>query len=63
MAVRSAVPLGVAHIDYARRRIGLAAFYQLTGDPVLDMRAVARHLDQVTGLRPSKASPVQLRKS
>ena len=63
VAVRSAVPLGLAHIDYARRRIGLAAFYQLTGDPALDMRAVARHLDAVTGLRPSNASPVQLRKS
>jgi 1-acyl-sn-glycerol-3-phosphate acyltransferase len=60
VAVGAGVPVGLAHLDFGRRRVGVTAFFQFTGNPASDMRAVARHLEAVRGLRHERASPVQL---
>lgn len=60
VAVRAGVPVGLVHLDYGRRRVGVTAFVQPGGDPVADLRFMAAQLAAVRGLRPDLASPFTL---
>lgn len=61
VAVGADIPLGLAYLDFGRRRVGVRQFVRLTGDRQTDMRAVARYLADVRGCRPELAAPIQLR--
>ena len=63
VAVGAGVPLGLAYLDFGRRRVGVRHFLQLSGDRAQDMAAVALHLAGVSGCRPELAAPIQLRES
>ncbi|HET9978791.1 MAG TPA: 1-acyl-sn-glycerol-3-phosphate acyltransferase [Burkholderiaceae bacterium] len=63
VAVGADVPVGLAHLDFGRRRVGVTAYFRFGGDRVRDMQAAAHHLAAVRGLRHDLASPVQLGES
>ena len=60
VTVGADVPLGLAHIDYARRRIGVHSCLRLCGEVEADMAEIARRLGPVRGRRPEQAGPVCL---
>jgi len=60
VAVGASVPLGVAHFDYASRRIGVSTFLQLSGDPEADMAEIAKAVGWAKGYRPQLAAPIRL---
>jgi 1-acyl-sn-glycerol-3-phosphate acyltransferase len=60
VACGAEVPLGLAYLDYGRRRVGMDTYLQLSGDRALDMHLVAERLAGVQGCEPERASPVQL---
>ena len=60
MAVGADVPLGLAHIDYGRRRIGVHSCLRLSGDVEADMAEIARRLGGARGRRPGHAAPIRL---
>lgn len=57
------VPLGMAHIDYATRTVGVAAYARLSGDIEADFVAIAAQLSHHRGKRPELAAPIRIRKS
>jgi 1-acyl-sn-glycerol-3-phosphate acyltransferase len=57
------VPLALACLDYARRRVGVVACLQLCGEPAADMAMIGQHLSSSRGLHSGQASPIQLRTS
>jgi 1-acyl-sn-glycerol-3-phosphate acyltransferase len=61
VALGAGVPLGVAHLDFGRRRVGFSGFFMLSGDRQADMAALADCLEPVRGLHHEKAAPIQLR--
>jgi 1-acyl-sn-glycerol-3-phosphate acyltransferase len=54
------VPVLVAVIDYARRRVGMVASIALTGDEPADMARIAECFQGCRGRRPELASPIRL---
>lgn len=60
VAVGAGVPLGLAHFDYASRRIGVSTFLQLSGRPELDMAVIAEAVGWARGYRPELAAPIRL---
>lgn len=60
IARAAGVPVVVATIDYAKKRIGLLATMELTGDEDADMARIAAHYRGCTGRRPELASPIRL---
>ena len=60
VAVGAGVPLGVAHFDYASRRIGVSTFLQLSGEPEADMAEIAKAVGWAKGYRPQLAAPIRL---
>lgn len=60
VAVGADVPLGLAHIDYGRRRIGVHSCLRLSGDVEADMAEIARRLGGARGRRPGHAAPIRL---
>lgn len=60
VAHRADVPLGLATIDFATRRIEVTQFLRLSGDQTADMADVARLLGSPQGFRPANASPVRI---
>jgi 1-acyl-sn-glycerol-3-phosphate acyltransferase len=63
VAVGADVPVGLAYLDFGRRRVGVTAFFRFGGERALDMQAAASHLAAVRGLRHELAAPVQLKES
>lgn len=55
------VPVGLAYLDYGRRRVGVHSFILLSGDPAADMHQIAQCLGNVRGCRPECAAPIRLR--
>ena len=60
VTVGADVPLGLAHIDYARRRIGVHSCLRLCGEVEADMAEIARRLGPARGYRPEQAAPIRL---
>lgn len=60
VAVDAGVPLALAHLDFARRSVGVRACLWLAGDAAADMAAIARHFEGVQGYRAGLASPIRL---
>jgi 1-acyl-sn-glycerol-3-phosphate acyltransferase len=56
----AAVPLGLVHLDYGRRRVGFGAFVRLSGEPAVDLAGIAAHYGGVKGRRPELAAPIRL---
>jgi hypothetical protein len=51
--------LALAHLDFARRSVGVRTCLWLAGDAAADMAAIARHFDGVQGYRAGLASPIR----
>lgn len=60
VALEAGVPVGLAALDYARKKLVLRHFVQLTGNESADMARIADALGDCRGLRPEKAAPVRL---
>lgn len=60
IARAAGVPVLVGTLDYGRRRLGLLASIDLTGDEVADMARITACLEGCRGLRPELASPIRL---
>lgn len=60
IARAAGVPVLVGTLDYGRRRCGLLASIELSGDEAADMAKIADALCDCRGLRPTLASPVRL---
>jgi 1-acyl-sn-glycerol-3-phosphate acyltransferase len=60
IALQAGVPLGLAHLDFAGRRVGIRTFLRLCGRPDADMRAVADALGWARGHHPQLATPIDL---
>jgi 1-acyl-sn-glycerol-3-phosphate acyltransferase len=62
VALASEVPLGLAYLDFGRKRVGVHSFIALTGDVDSDMSEIARRLSPAVGCRPANAAPIRLKK-
>jgi 1-acyl-sn-glycerol-3-phosphate acyltransferase len=61
LALAAEVPLGLASIDYARRRVELRTYVELTGDPEADLARFRERYEGVRGLRPEKMGEIRFR--
>jgi 1-acyl-sn-glycerol-3-phosphate acyltransferase len=52
------VPLGLAQLDFGKRRVVVRNFIRLTGEVAADMRRIATSFDGVRGQNPESASPI-----
>lgn len=53
------VPVGLARLDYAQKRLVLTTFVDLSGDPAQDMRTIASVLGGAVGKNAEQASPIE----
>lgn len=60
VAVQACVPLGIASLDYASKRVSLLQFMALSGDADADMAAIAQGLASCRGLKHELAAPIRL---
>lgn len=59
IALAADVQVALGFVDYARREAGILAYVTLSGDPVSDLAAIARHYADRRGKRPELASPIR----
>lgn len=57
------LPVGLAYLDFGRRRVGVRTYLRFCGDRAQDFSAIARAFEAVRGFKPHLASPVQPRDS
>ena len=62
LARAAGVPIALGFIDYPRRRVGVGAYVELSGEPASDMRRIAAFYSDKCGRRPENQGPVALRK-
>lgn len=55
------LPVGLAFIDYARKRIGVTEFVRMTGDEARDLAAIRAYYADKVGRYPERASPIAFR--
>lgn len=60
LALQADVPVGLAGIDYSRRRLVFRDFVRLTGNEDFDMKRIAVALQDCRGLHVDAAAPVRL---
>jgi 1-acyl-sn-glycerol-3-phosphate acyltransferase len=60
LALHSGVPLGLAHLDFSGRRVGIMSFLKLCGRRDADMQAVVDALGWARGRHPQLATPIGL---
>jgi 1-acyl-sn-glycerol-3-phosphate acyltransferase len=60
IALEARVPLLLATIDYAHKRIGLIGSFTPSGDAERDIAALAERYADCRGLRPELVSPIRL---
>jgi len=60
VALEADVPVGLAALDYAHKRLVLRDFVRLTGQEAQDMARIAAAFEGCTGMVPEGAAPVQL---
>jgi 1-acyl-sn-glycerol-3-phosphate acyltransferase len=61
LARTTGVPLGLASIDYGRRRVELRTYLALTGDPAFDLDRMRAYYHGVRGLRPQREGEIRFR--
>lgn len=61
LALAAHVPLGLASLDWGRRRIELRTLLRLTGDPADDLARIREAYAGVRGLRPARAGDIRFR--
>jgi 1-acyl-sn-glycerol-3-phosphate acyltransferase len=61
LAVAARVPVGLASIDYATRRVELRTFVELSGEPEADLARLRAFYAGVRGLHPEGASEIRFR--
>jgi 1-acyl-sn-glycerol-3-phosphate acyltransferase len=54
------VPVGLAVLDFGRKRVGFDSFWRTSGDAEADLATFAQQLAAVRGCRPERAGPVRL---
>jgi 1-acyl-sn-glycerol-3-phosphate acyltransferase len=52
LALEAHVPLGLAYIDYSRKRVGIGGYLELTGNEAEDLAALRHFYSDKTGKRP-----------
>ncbi|MCJ0763354.1 1-acyl-sn-glycerol-3-phosphate acyltransferase [Variovorax terrae] len=60
LALQAGVPLGMAYLDYAHKRVGVTEFFLPGGDESADLQRIARAYAGREGLRPALAAPIRL---
>lgn len=63
LALQADVPVGLAGLDYSRKRLVFRDFVRLSGNEDHDLERMAQALLDVRGWRPTAAAPVRLIKS
>ncbi|MGQ2979745.1 MAG: 1-acyl-sn-glycerol-3-phosphate acyltransferase [Polaromonas sp.] len=63
LALEADVPVGLAGLDYSRKRLVFRDFVRLSGDQDHDLQRMAQVLTDIHGLRAGAAAPVRLIKS
>ncbi len=58
VALHAQVPVGLAFLDWGRKRMGVTEFFMLSGDMAADFAQMRRAYDGVQGFNPSQASPI-----
>ena len=61
LALAAQVPVGLAYIDFARRRVGVKDFVRMSGDEAQDLAMLSRHYADKRGLHPEQASTIAFR--
>lgn len=61
IALDTGLPVIFAHVDHAKRTIGVGPYYQITGDVSADMDVVRAIYESKRGVKPGKESRVRLR--
>jgi hypothetical protein len=61
LALAAKVPIGLASIDYARRRVELRTYVDLTGDPEGDLACFRERYAGVRGLYPENMGELRFR--
>lgn len=59
-ALQADIPLGLAQLDFGRRRVVVRQFIRLSGDSAADMQRIASAFEGVRGQTPQNASPITL---
>jgi 1-acyl-sn-glycerol-3-phosphate acyltransferase len=59
LALAAGVPVGLASIDWGRRRIEFRHTMDLSGDPESDLRRLRAFYEGVRGLRPERAGEIR----
>jgi 1-acyl-sn-glycerol-3-phosphate acyltransferase len=60
LAVTAKVPLRIVYIDYPNKTLGVVDDISMTGDPAIDMPAIASAYKGHLGLHPELAAPIAL---
>lgn len=60
LALEADVPVGLAGLDYSRKRLVFRDFVRLTGDEDRDLERMAKSLQDFRGFRAGAAAPVRL---
>lgn len=63
LALRLDLPVGLAYIDFARRRVGVWEFVRMSGDPARDLDVLRRFYADKVGRFPDRASRIAFRSS
>ncbi len=58
LAMKAKVPLALATIDYARREVGIFAYFELSGDESADIARLAIAYAERRGKHPAQQAPV-----
>jgi len=61
LALKLDLPLGLAYIDYAHRRVGVTEFVRMTGDEGSDLETIRSYYADKIGRYPEKASAIAFR--
>ncbi|MES2899264.1 MAG: 1-acyl-sn-glycerol-3-phosphate acyltransferase [Pseudomonadota bacterium] len=60
LAVTAKVPLVIVYLDYPNKELGVVDTIRLTGDPAVDMPAIAAAYQGRHGLHPALEAPIKL---
>ena len=61
LALAADVPVGLAYIDYPRKRIGVLEFVRMSGDPVHDLARLRAYYADKHGRHPALESDIRFR--
>jgi 1-acyl-sn-glycerol-3-phosphate acyltransferase len=59
LALAAQVPLGLAYIDYPRKRVGIGGYLELTGNEAADLEALRRFYADKTGKHPEHQGEIR----